>query len=516
MVPNDAPGIWTISVQGDKPLKLSERGTWPTFSPDGSLIAFGDVVEYITGYGGCREIWVMGSNGDQPRKLVEAKPGELFDLPAWAPNGRRVAYRKLHAAASEIIIESRDLKGEQPATVVSDSQLTGALCWLPDGRIIYSRAESFPTQESNLWEIRTNLETGRPTGTPRRITAWAGAGTGLISASADGKRLMVIKGTEQSHVYVAELQAHGTRLSALRRLTLDESNDQPRAWTPDSKAVIFTSDRNGHGDIYKQGIDQTTAETIVASPENKFINSLSPDGAWVYYRPLTRPSAPGKLMRVPMSGGPAQFISNTEPGFFFLACARLPSTFCVYTVNEQGQYILSSFDLANGKKHELARVKGATNADIFPDGSGMAVIIGDPSANRIRIIGSAGETKTEFAVKGWSEIIHIFPSADSKGLYLTGSVATSRRRATLCRSSGECARPLATEGQYRLPRSTFPGRPLSGDHGQDANQRCLAAGKLLISDYAVGAAGAAGGAASAGTTRTLAAAILPVRSMPSS
>jgi Tol biopolymer transport system component len=193
----------------------------------------------------------------------------------------------------------------------------------------------------------------------------------------------------------------------------------PKAWTPDSKAVVFSSDRNGHFDIYKQGIDQATAETLVASPENKDVTGLSPDGAWVFYTTPASPSAPGKLMRVPLSGGPAQFMASTEPGFNDLQCVRLPSTFCVYAWYEQKQLILSSYDLVTGKKRELARVPGGLGWDVLPDGSGMAVVLGDPPRNRIRVLSSAGETKTEFTVKGWSAITHIWHSADSKGLYLT-------------------------------------------------------------------------------------------------
>ena len=124
-------------------------------------------------------------------------------------------------------------------------------------------------------------------------------------------------------------------------------------------------------------------------------------------------------MRAPLSGGPAQLISNTEPGFNEISCARLPSTFCVYGWEEQKQLILSSYDLVTGKKRELARVPGGNNLDVFPDGSGIAVVLGDPPANRIRLISSSGETTSEFTVKGWSAITHIWCSADSNGLYLT-------------------------------------------------------------------------------------------------
>jgi hypothetical protein len=158
---------------------------------------------------------------------------------------------------------------------------------------------------------------------------------------------------------------------------------------------------------------------VVAGAENKFLQGLSPDGAWVFYVTQANPSAPVQLMRAPISGGPAQLVASTEPGFHSLYCARLPSTFCVYAREERKQFILSSYDLVTGKKRELARVPGGNNFDIFPDGSGIAVVLGNPPADRIRIISSAGETKTEFAVKGWSAISHIYCSADSKGLYLT-------------------------------------------------------------------------------------------------
>jgi Tol biopolymer transport system component len=424
----NAPGIWTISVLGDKPRKLSERGTGPIFSPDGSLIAFSDALDRINApnliYVGFREIWVMDSNGGQPRKLVSGKPGEIIRNQAWAPNGKRVAYSKTwkHPAAAtfEGIIESRDLKGEHTATVVSDFQVGGSFCWLPDGRIIFSRYESPPNNvDVNLWEIRANEQTGEPTGNPRRITNWTGY-AGLSNASTDGKRLALIKASSQSDVYISELQASGTRLATPRRLTLDERNDWPRAWTPDSKAVLFDSDRNGQWHIFKQGIDQTSAEIVVAGPDDENLQGLSPDGAWVFYSIRSNPPARVQLMRTPLSGGPTQPVSSTEgnSGGVFLKCARLPSTFCVYATREAKQLIFSSFDPVSGQRQELARVP-AFNYDVFPDGSGMAVLVGDTYAERIRIIDSAGATKNEFSVKGWSEINRIYCSPDSKGLYVT-------------------------------------------------------------------------------------------------
>jgi Tol biopolymer transport system component len=61
---------------------------------------------------------------------------------------------------------------------------------------------------------------------------------------------------------VGDLQAHGTRLAALRRLTLEDAIDVPYAWTRDSKAVLFMSDRDGQFRVYKQDTDKDTADLI--------------------------------------------------------------------------------------------------------------------------------------------------------------------------------------------------------------------------------------------------------------
>jgi hypothetical protein len=69
-------------------------------------------------------------------------------------------------------------------------------CWLPDGRIVYASDE-------NLCQIGIDNNAGMPTGKPKRITQWAGSYLGALSASADGKRLVVLKSTDQSQVYWA-------------------------------------------------------------------------------------------------------------------------------------------------------------------------------------------------------------------------------------------------------------------------------------------------------------------------
>ena len=136
-----------------------------------------------------------------------------------------------------------------------------------------------------------------------RISQWAGSFFPGLSASADGRRLALQKTTYHQQVYLGELTAGGTRMSPPpRRLSDDDASEFASAWTADSKAALFHSDRNGTWGIFKQGINQDTAEVLVAGPQSLTLPRLSADGSWILYheRPKTPgPSTPVRLMRIP-------------------------------------------------------------------------------------------------------------------------------------------------------------------------------------------------------------------------
>ena len=125
----------------------------------------------------------------------------------------------------------------------------------------------------------------------------------LISGTSDGKRLAVNKSEMRDYVYVGELEGGGRRLKNPRRLTLEECLNEPGAWMPDSKAVLFRSNRNGTWGIYKQGLDETTPQTIVTGPDEMNWPVVSQDGSWILYISGTTDilglsSLPVRIMRV--------------------------------------------------------------------------------------------------------------------------------------------------------------------------------------------------------------------------
>jgi Tol biopolymer transport system component len=162
-----------------------------------------------------------------------------------------------------------------------------------------------PERGMALYELRTDTS-GAVVGAPRRLTDWRPEVMGHTRASADGKRVVFVSNTAQSDVYVADFDMRSSRLTAPRRLTLDERRDYPTAWTPDSRSILFTSTRNGTADIFRQDIDSDTAEPLVVGPGDQVFGRITGDGRWILYLDSVSPPAPMRIMRAPLTGGASQ------------------------------------------------------------------------------------------------------------------------------------------------------------------------------------------------------------------
>jgi Tol biopolymer transport system component len=92
-----------------------------------------------------------------------------------------------------------------------------------------------------------------------------------------------VKGVSRAQAYLAKLAAGGMRMSSPLRLSNNEAENSPSAWTADSKAVLFASNRNGKWGIFKQAISGAPAEPVVTGLEFANLPCVSPDGSWVVY-----------------------------------------------------------------------------------------------------------------------------------------------------------------------------------------------------------------------------------------
>src|SRR5271157_461369 len=419
--------MWTVSMLGQSPRVLREGALGLEVSPDGARIAFAP----LGTSGDAREIWVMGSQGDNPQKVLALGENEWLDAIHWSPDGQRLAYLRGQRTPEKYqkSLETSDLKGATRTVLAPDPDLwVGSLCWLPDGRIVYSRGH-------NLWQIGVDPHAGAPNGKPRRMTQWAGSYLQGLSASADGKHLLFLRQEDLGQTDIGQLSAGGTRMSPPRRLTNDEAFGFPSAWTPDSKAVLINSQRNGAMRIFKQAMGQDSAELLVTGPQSVVLPRLSPDGAWILYvespKTTAGPSLPDRLMRFPVAGGVPQFVLETRSWQSYW-CARAPASLCEITESsqDQKQLIITAFDPLKGRGRVLRTIdKDPTTwypDALSPDGATLAISKHGEVEIHIRLLSLSGGSDRDITVKGWPNSTGLDWSPDGKGLY-SGSASPQGR-----------------------------------------------------------------------------------------
>ncbi len=431
---SNLPQIWTISVTGALPRLLRSHGRQGSPSPDGTRIVFISQDR--------SEIWVMGESGEEPLRIVAGPAEDTFPLVFWSPDGRRVAYQRRHYAPErrpgsfsaaqfdtyyERSYESVDLATAKVVAKVPEMWMNSAAA-LPDGRLLFLRWNPPGSGAQQLWEVSTNLSTGAFLDGPHEIANPFEQNEPLytsMSATNDGRQVLVLRGSNQNAVFLGDFNPTPPRITNIRRLTLDERTNYPHAWTRDSRAVIFESDRNGNYDLFKQEIDKRTPESIVATPLTEVLPQLGPDGHWLLYdgRVAGAKRFERKLMRVPVEGGTPE---EVPIGGWLdeFRCALGAGKPCVLRTAKQNEYYaFYDLDPIRGKGRELARTKWipeyVADWDISPDGTQVAIPNHDSRSARIRIIslreGSKASSEREQVLEGRTDLSGLVWAADGQG-----------------------------------------------------------------------------------------------------
>jgi len=431
--PREPESIWEVSMMGGAPRKLVAQGAWPAVSPDGATIAYLASAIQFKDISLDKEVWLVRSDGEGPRRLVGGGE-DVFGPPVWSPDGKHLAFMRGKFMAGMPFIrcqlETVNVATGETNTLLSTTGLRPTIAWSPDGRMIYSLGEAIPNQsDSNLWALPVDRD-GRAVGSATRLTHGTGEAS-AISITTDGKRLAFFRQAVEPDVYVTDLEANGMRLTTPRRLTLDERADFPYSWTPDSKSVIFTSDRNGTFNIFRQGVHDARPDILVRARDGLSIPRLSPDGNSVLYL-ITPPNGASadsatRVMRAPLAGGPPQLVLEAT-GISNQQCASLPSTVCIVSRFEPGHQRFFYFDPEKGMGAEISKAEiRSSNAFDFnwtlsPDGHMLAMSKreGIQSQPAIRILPLGDGAERMIPVPGWAGVGSIDWAADSKSIWATG------------------------------------------------------------------------------------------------
>jgi len=422
---------WIVRLDDVDAKLVRENIDTASLSPDGSRIAFTSADS--------REIWLTHLKANLPaRMLVSTGENESFPLVIWSAKGTYlICQRRKQLRRIPIGEQSSDFEPRFQRTYESIDASTGIVGYRrpdismrsatvqPDGRVLFLWP-SFDGFTTNVWQMKTDPETGRIEESPRALAEYRDMALAGISASSDGKRIAVVHYQYQPDVYVADIDARTKKMTAIRRVTMDRAHDYPHSFSPDGQTVYFESNRNGTFDIFRQGVDERHAEFLAGRADRDEFNPLvTPDGKWILYASTNAANRKDRVLeRVPVDGGePATVPTGGNIDYF--DCALPGRRRCVLRMTENEEYAFYDLDPVRGKGAELARVPWTPGImgdwSLSADGLEVAIPNHDITDRFIRVVplGSPGALGHVIRLKGGAGMISsVHYSADGAGWFV--------------------------------------------------------------------------------------------------
>jgi Tol biopolymer transport system component len=123
---NHGNGLWVMDPDGSNPRPLTFKDDIdPTWSPDGSMIAFASSRE------GSRQLFVANANGRQVNRVTDLR--DMGGRSSWSPDGTRLAFYRGPAGDRDIYVINIDGTGLDRLTNGGDNL---GPSWSPDGEWI--------------------------------------------------------------------------------------------------------------------------------------------------------------------------------------------------------------------------------------------------------------------------------------------------------------------------------------------------------------------------------------------
>jgi Tol biopolymer transport system component len=399
--------IYVASVDtGDIKQVTKDGGISPCFSPDGTKIAYlTPPIWQDNPPGRLSEVWVISADGENPVKVSGDLRENLSRTgPTWSPDGRMIAFGQIVRAPSlrsEVCIIPVSEKGSPLASPVqielpqfSRDFLTG---WTPDNKIGLLLETPY-----HMYIYTVPVSGGKAT----QVSPLDGIAS-HPRWSPDGKRIF-IRGNHGGLGSVprdgGEVSVHPAHEGAFRNGFFTIYPGAGNSISPDGKSVVFSAGSATSGsNIYTIPVEggepkQITSGGMPAYP------CWSPDGKWIAY--LVREIIGDEkriatIFKIPAAGGEAQKITTasdnvTEAGLDWSPDGKTIAYFSKKADAAAGTLNLVPVD--GGESREVCRVQNVrAHSDVSwsPDGQKIAFV----SRGKIWVVpaegGEPAEVKTD-------------------------------------------------------------------------------------------------------------------------
>jgi Tol biopolymer transport system component len=283
-----------MQTGGKLRLFLSTEGnlSGPALSPDGKMLA------YVKGVNGMHDLYVSRLAGGEHLRLT--KDGTLKDDPQFSPDGEKIVFdrRDTNSNHSELCVIPA-LGGE----VVPLLPWAENPAWSPDGsRLAFivrkpGEAETLVTSAADGSDVRVILKGDD-------VYPFFGRATW----SPDGKLIAASRSRGGTNKEIWTLPSQGGDPARFTRDPQGVVNDSP-AFAPDSRGIIYRSNRGGASNIWWQPLNDTSTVQLTSGPGPDLYPSIARNGTIAF---LNRRSHNSLLVYPLPEGAPATLLTEAS------------------------------------------------------------------------------------------------------------------------------------------------------------------------------------------------------------
>jgi Tol biopolymer transport system component/DNA-binding winged helix-turn-helix (wHTH) protein len=225
------------------------------------------------------------------RRIMTTPPADWRgdSLPVFSPDSARVAFRRTTAESGVEDIYEVSVAGGKVRRLTDDNRMIGSFCFTRDGGLLFpSKRDSSVT---TLWWMDSRG------GHLTRITAPIFEASGP-SASRDGSHLAFSKVVFDVNIW--RVAAEGATAAAA--LVDSPLSDMAAQYSPDSRRVVFQSDRSGSDDLWVCDAQGANPVRLVAGRGAQLGNpKWSPNGSLIAFE--WKPRGKAEIYLVSSEGG---------------------------------------------------------------------------------------------------------------------------------------------------------------------------------------------------------------------
>ncbi len=246
----DHPALWSMRPDGSGKrllFRTPQNAKRPVLSPDGRWIAFDGASPGKPPMSDF-DVQIVRLDGSGRRTLADSPDTETDAQ--WSPDGVHLSFSRAPSPAdwrrSVIWVVRRDGRGAHRLVRGQFAR------WSPDGTRLVLDAPTAGSDGDLLVVSGDGTTQQRLTGTValEQPAGWSRTGLILFTRYA-------ADGSGRSTILVIGANGRG-----LRRLTDGRHADEAAAWSPDGSAILFTSDRTGHRQVFVMNADGSHQRNI--------------------------------------------------------------------------------------------------------------------------------------------------------------------------------------------------------------------------------------------------------------